>query len=159
MRRIRPLLLASVGCFLVSGLLSAQNNSPDARPAVRNGYFQALVREAKTRIREVRVDQLVALRAASPSPVVLDVREDHEWNRSRIPGAMHVGRGVLEMKIESRIPQKETPIIVYCQGGARSALAADVLTKMGYTNVSSLAGGFLTYQAAGLPLDQSAPVE
>lgn len=159
MRRIRPLLLASACCLVLSEWLTAQAKPPDVPSGGGSNYFQALVREAKTRIREVRVDQLAALRAASPPPVVIDVREDNEWNRSRIPGAIHVGRGVLEMKIESRIPQKETPLIVYCQGGARSAVAADVLAKMGYTEVRSLAGGLTAYQAAGLPLELSTPVE
>ncbi|HXK03147.1 MAG TPA: rhodanese-like domain-containing protein [Verrucomicrobiae bacterium] len=92
-----------------------------------------------------------------PSPVLVDVREDNEWTKSRIPGAIHVGRGVLEMNIEARVPQKSTPIIVYCQGGGRSAVAADVLAKIGYTNVSSLSGGLAAYQTAGLPVDQSSP--
>jgi rhodanese-related sulfurtransferase len=116
-----------------------------------------MVREVKTRVREIRVDQLAALRAATPPPIVIDVREDHEWIKSGIPGAIHVGRGVLEIKIESRIPQKGDPSIVYCQGGVRSAVAPDVLGKMGYTNVLSLAGGRAAYQAAGLLLNESPP--
>jgi rhodanese-related sulfurtransferase len=115
------------------------------------------VKDAKTRIREIGADQLGALQKASPSPVLVDVREDNEWDKSRIPGAIHVGRGVLDVNIESRVPQKATPIVVYCQGGGRSAVAADVLGKMGYTNVSSLAGGLAAYQAAGLPVDKSIP--
>ena len=157
MVRIRPLLLVSVCCLFLSESLSAQTNSPAVRPAGGSAYFQTLVKEAKTRIREISVVQLRALRGAVGSPVLVDVREDNEWNKSRIPGAIHVGRGVLEINIESRIPQKSTPIIVYCQGGGRSAVAADVLAKMGYTNVSSLAGGLAAYQAAGLPVDQSPP--
>ncbi len=156
MKRIWPLLLASGCCIFVSQLVSAQTQAPDMHLAGGNTYFQALVKDAKTRIREVPVDQIAVLRATSPAVVVVDVREDNEWNRSRIPGAIHVGRGVLEMRIESRVPQKETPIIVYCQGGSRSALAADVLARMGFTDVSSLAGGLAAYQSAGLPLDQSA---
>ena len=129
----------------LSGLLAA------------GAYFQALVKEAKTRIREIGADQLGVLQKANPSPVLVDVREDNEWDKGRIPGAIHVGRGVLEVNIESRLPQKSTPIVVYCQGGGRSAVAADVLGKMGYTNVSSLAGGLAAYQAAGLPVDKSTP--
>ena len=157
MAKIRLLPLVSVCSLFLGQALSAQTNSPAVRPAGGGAYFQALVREAKTRIREIRADQLAGLRGANPSPVLVDVREDNEWTRSRIPGAIHVGRGVLEISIESRIPQKSTPIIVYCQGGGRSAVAADVLGKMGYTNVSSLAGGIAAYQAAGLPVDQSPP--
>jgi rhodanese-related sulfurtransferase len=154
MVRVRPLLLVSVCCLFLSEALSAQMAG---RPAGAGAYFQMLIREAKTHIREIRADQLAGLRGANPSTVLVDVREDNEWNRSRIPGAIHVGRGVLEGAIESRISLKSTPIIVYCQGGGRSAVAADVLGKMGYTNVVSLAGGLGGYQAAGLPVDQSSP--
>jgi rhodanese-related sulfurtransferase len=117
------------------------------------------VKEAKAHIREIKADQLAELLKASPAPVLVDVREDNEWDKSRIPGAIHVGRGVLESSIESRVPQKSTPIVVYCRGGGRSAVAADVLGKIGYTNVSSLAGGLTGYQAAGLPVDTSSPAK
>jgi rhodanese-related sulfurtransferase len=152
-----PLLLVSTCCLCFSVALPAQTGSPAVTPAGRGAYFQALVKEAKTRIREIGANEIGALQKASPSPVLVDVREDTEWDKSRIPGAIHVGRGVLEVNIESRVPQKSTPIVVYCQGGGRSAVAADVLAKMGYTNVSSLAGGLAAYQAAGLPVDKSSP--
>jgi rhodanese-related sulfurtransferase len=114
------------------------------------------VKEARTHIREIDAAQLAALQK---TPVLVDVREDNEWEKSRIPGAIHVGRGVLEIGIESRVPEKSTPIVVYCQSGRRSAVAADVLMKMGYTNVSSLAGGLSAYQAAGLAVDRSSPAK
>ena len=157
MTRIRPMLLISACCLCFSVWLPAQTGAPAVRPAGTGAYFQALVKDAKTRIREIGADQLGALQKASPSPVLVDVREDNEWDKSRIPGAIHVGRGVLDVNIESRVPQKATPIVVYCQGGGRAAVAADVLGKMGYTNVSSLAGGLAAYQAAGLPVDKSSP--
>ena len=135
MVRIRPLLLAFSCCMCLSVSLTAQTGSPAVTPAGRGAYFQSLVKEAKTRIREIRADQLGALQKATPSLAIVDVREDNEWDKGRIPGAIHVGRGVIEVNIESRIPQKSTPIVVYCQGGGRSAVAADVLAKMGYTNV------------------------
>ena len=150
-----PLLLVSACCLCFSVSLPAQTGSPAVTPAGRGAYFQTLVKEAKTRIREISADQFSALQKAEPAPVLIDVREDNEWEKGRIPSAIHVGRGVLEVNIESRIPQKSTPIVVYCQGGGRSAVAADVLGKMGYTNVSSLAGGLAAYQAAGLPVDKS----
>ena len=156
MARVQPLLI-SASFLLLSGSLSAQTNPPAARPAGGSAYFQTLVREAQSRIRAIDVVQFQTLRRASPAPVLVDVREDNEWDKSRIPGAIHVGRGVLEVNIEARIPQKSTPLIVYCQGGRRSAVAADVLGKMGYTNVLSLAGGFAAYQAAGLAVDQGLP--
>jgi rhodanese-related sulfurtransferase len=115
------------------------------------------VKEAKTRIKEITADQLGALLKKDPSLVLVDVREDNEWDKSRIPGAIHVARGVLEFSIESRVPQKPAAVVVYCRSGGRSALAADVLGKMGYTNVFSLAGGITAYEAAGLPVDKSSP--
>ena len=113
-----PLLLVSTCCLCFSVALPAQTGSPAVTPAGRGAYFQALVKEAKARIREIGADQLGALQKASPSPVLVDVREDNEWDKSRIPGAIHVGRGVLEVNIESRVPQKSIPIVVYCHGGA-----------------------------------------
>jgi rhodanese-related sulfurtransferase len=148
------LLLAAAICPISGKSQPAQANSPAAGPA-GNGYFQTLVKEAKTRIREIQPGQLRNAQEAAPAAVVVDVREDNEWNKSRIPGAIHVGRGVLESRIEAQIPQKSTPVIVYCQSGNRSAVSADVLAKMGYANVSSLAGGIAAYQAAGLPVDQT----
>ena len=159
MTRIRPLLLVSACCLCFSVSLSAQAGSQAGRPVGGSAYFQAQVKDAKTRIREIGVDRLGALQNVAPSPVLVDVREDNEWDKSRIPGAIHVGRGVLEASIESRVPEKSTPIVVYCQSGGRSAVSADVLTKMGYTNVSSLAGGLAGYQAAGLPVGRSSPTK
>jgi rhodanese-related sulfurtransferase len=115
------------------------------------------VKDARTRIKEISAANFSVLRKEDPTLVLVDVREDNEWNNRRIAGAIHVGRGVLEVNIESKVPRKATPIVVYCQGGGRSAVAADVLGKMGYTNVSSLAGGLAAYEAAGLPVDSPSP--
>jgi rhodanese-related sulfurtransferase len=156
MPKIRPSRVISSCCLLLCGPLFAQSGSP-APQAAGGAYFQKLVEDARTRIREITVRQLEALRSGAAPPVIVDVREDEEWAESRIPAAIHVGRGVLEVRIESRIPRKSTPIVVYCRGGGRSAAAADVLLKMGYTAVSSLAGGLTAYQAAGLPVDQGPP--
>jgi sulfur-carrier protein adenylyltransferase/sulfurtransferase len=151
MARIRK-LLATIGfCACLSGPMMAQTSAP----AGTGSYFQTLVREAKAHIREIGAGELGALQKADPSLVLVDVREDNEWEKSRIPGAVHVARGVLESRIEARVQQKSTPIVVYCHSGARSAVAADVLGKMGYTKVVSLGGGIAAYQAAGLPVDNS----
>ena len=101
MTRIRPLLLISACCLCFSVWLPAQTGAPAVRPAGTGAYFQALVKDAKTRIREIGADRLGALQKASPSPVMVDVREDNEWDKSRIPGAIHVGRGVLEVDRKS----------------------------------------------------------
>lgn len=104
--------------------------------------FLKLVEEVMPRVREVT---LAELRATVGDFHLIDVREDHEWQKGCIPGAEHMGRGIIERDIEARIPDKSAKIIAYCGGGFRSALVADSLQKMGYTNVFSLAGGWRAY--------------
>ena len=157
MTRIRPVFLVSACCLWLGASINGQTGSPATSPAGGVPFFQDLVKDARTRIREISAAKLTALRKEDHTLVLVDVREDNEWNKRRIAGAIHVGRGVLEVNIESKVPQKSTPIVVYCQGGGRSAVAADVLGKMGYTNVSSLAGGLAAYEAAGLPVDSASP--
>jgi rhodanese-related sulfurtransferase len=111
--------------------------------------FLALVEEVRPRIRETGVDGVRALRAAGRPFHLIDVREDREWKRGRIPGAIHIGRGVLERDIEARIPDREDPIVLYCGGGYRSALAAESLGRMGYTEVRSMEGGWRAWSGAG----------
>lgn len=116
--------------------------------------FLAIVRDAKTRIREVSIDDF-RRRLESGEPLVLvDVREDHEWERGRLPGAIHLSRGILERDVEKTFGDKDTPIVLQCGGGFRSALAADNLQKMGYTNVWSLDGGYRGWVEAGLPIEK-----
>lgn len=116
--------------------------------------FQAMVQDAKTRIKEMNVDQLKALKASGEKFTLIDVREDNEWAAGHATGAVHMGKGVIERDIESQIPQKNAKLVLYCGGGSRSALAADSLTKMGYSNVFSLVGGLGAYQKAGLPTEK-----
>jgi rhodanese-related sulfurtransferase len=85
--------------------------------------------------------------------LLLDVREDHEWAAGHLPGAQHLGRGILERDIEGIAPNLEQPLVLYCGGGFRSALAADSLQQMGYRRVYSLAGGFRGWKDSGLPID------
>lgn len=115
--------------------------------------FLALVEAARERVREITVSEYRAREAAADGLVLIDVREDHEWEKGRIPGAMHMGRGILERDIERTFADKSTPMVLYCGGGYRSALAADNLQQMGYTNVLSLAGGFREWKHAGLPVE------
>ena len=151
------MFLISACCLWLGTSLNGQTGSPATSPAGGAPYFQTLVKDARTHVREISAAKLTELRKENPTLVLVDVREDNEWNQRRIAGAIHVGRGVLELNIESKVPRKSTPIVVYCQGGGRSAVAADVLGKMGYTNVSSLAGGLAAYAAAGLPVDSASP--
>ena len=116
--------------------------------------FIALVDRARQSVREETIEDVNRRRERGDSFVLLDVREDREWKKSRIVGAEHMGRGVLERDIESRFPNKSESIVLYCGGGYRSALAAASLKEMGYTEVSSMDGGFRSWTEAGLPVDE-----
>ena len=115
--------------------------------------FLKLVEDVMPRVREITVDEVRAkLESGAPFRLV-DVREQSEWAQGHLPGAMHLGKGVIERDIEAQIPETGVEIVLYCGGGFRSALAADNLQKMGYTNVLSMAGGFRSWREAGLPLE------
>ena len=111
-----------------------------------------LVNDAKSRIREVTVDETRERMAASDGVRLIDVREDNEWEAAHAAGAEHLGKGVIERDIEATVPDKATEVILYCGGGFRSALAADVLQQMGYTNVFSMAGGWKAWKDSGAPV-------
>jgi rhodanese-related sulfurtransferase len=113
--------------------------------------FLKVVDDAKTRIREVTVEQVLERQARGVAFEFIDVREDNEWDKGHAAGARHIGRGVLERDIEALVPDPNREIILYCGGGFRSALSADNLQKMGYRNVYSMAGGIREWRAKGLP--------
>ena len=115
--------------------------------------FLKLAGDAKSRVREVNVDE-AQRKLESGKARLIDVREESEWEAGHARGAQHLGKGVIERDIEERVPDKKTELILYCGGGFRSALAADNLQKMGYTNVRSMAGGWRAWQAAGAPVDK-----
>jgi rhodanese-related sulfurtransferase len=92
--------------------------------------------------------------AEGRKPVLIDVREESEWTAGHAAGAIHLGKGVIERDIETKIPDKQTAMVLYCGGGFRSALSADALQQMGYTNVISLDGGWRAYQQSGLPIEK-----
>jgi len=117
--------------------------------------FLALVDDARTRIRELTIDEYQSrIRAGEPLALV-DVREDHEWEAGHLPGAVHLSKGVIERDIEERFPDKATPLVCQCGGGFRSALVCDNLQRMGYTRCSSLAGGYRAWVERGLPIEHS----
>jgi len=118
-----------------------------------NPGFLKLVAAAKHRIRECSISDVKAKLARGERFQFVDIREDREFAKDRAAGARHIGRGVLERDIEGLIPDKEAEIVLYCGGGFRSALAADALQTMGYTNVSSMAGGIRAWRAAGYPIE------
>ncbi len=115
--------------------------------------FLKLVDDAKSRVREVNVDE-TRRKLESGKAKLIDVREESEWEVGHARGAQHLGKGVIERDIEERVPDKKTELILYCGGGFRSALSADNLQKMGYTNVASMAGGWRAWQAAGALVDK-----
>ena len=105
-----------------------------------------------SRVREVSVDE-TRRKLETGKAKVIDVREESEWAAGHARGAEHMGKGVIERDIESRVPDKSTELILYCGGGFRSALSADNLQKMGYRNVASMAGGWRAWQEAGAPAE------
>jgi rhodanese-related sulfurtransferase len=113
--------------------------------------FLALVQDAKARVQQVAIEEFVKRLQGGEQFIVLDTREDHEWEEGHLPGAHHMSKGTIERDIESAIPQKDAPIVCYCGGGFRSALVADNLQKMGYTNVLSLDGGWRGWNERGMP--------
>jgi rhodanese-related sulfurtransferase len=114
--------------------------------------FQKLVDSARHNIRELTVDDVKAKLAAKETFYLVDVREESEWAKDHLPGAIHLGKGIIERDIEKEIPQTDAPIVLYCGGGFRSALAADNLQKMGYTNVWSMDGGIRAWREKAYPL-------
>ena len=116
--------------------------------------FLKLVNDAKRRIREVTVPETQKRTAENPAATLIDVREDTEWQAGHAAGAVHLGKGIIERDIEEKVPDKTTEIILYCGGGYRSALAADVLQRMGYVNVFSMAGGWRAWKESGGKIEQ-----
>ena len=115
--------------------------------------FLNIVNDAKSRINEVTVDDTRDRMTNNPAAKLIDVREDNEWDAAHAAGAIHLGKGIIERDIESTVPDKSTELILYCGGGYRSALAADVLQTMGYTNVWSMAGGWKAWKESGAPVE------
>jgi rhodanese-related sulfurtransferase len=115
--------------------------------------FLRLAEAARARIRETDAASVHARLRRGEQFHLIDVREDREWAAGHVPGAEHLGRGILERDIETRVPDTDADIVLYCGGGYRSALAADSLQRMGYTNVRSLAGGWTGWKEAGLPAE------
>jgi rhodanese-related sulfurtransferase len=114
--------------------------------------FLELVEDARQRVREISVEE-TRTRVDSGRAILIDVREDNEWAAGHARGAQHIGKGVIERDIEARFPDKAAELILYCGGGFRSALSADNIQKMGYTNIASMAGGWRAWQAAGAPVE------
>jgi rhodanese-related sulfurtransferase len=119
-----------------------------------NPGFLKLVDDAKSRIQEVDIGGYQKMLAEGRKPLLVDTREDHEWAAGRAADALHLAKGIIERDIETKVPDKSVLIVLYCGGGFRSALAADALQRMGYTNVISLDGGWRAWQQAGMPVER-----
>lgn len=117
--------------------------------------FLKISEEARAKVHEVsNVDVKRRLDAQDSGLKLLDVREDHEWNAGHVPGAVHLGRGILERDVEKLFPDADQELVLYCGGGFRSALAAESLQRMGYRNVHSMAGGFTGWTEKGFPTEK-----
>lgn len=116
--------------------------------------FLAIVDDAKKRVRETTVDEIKKRLDRGDKFVLVDVREDSEWAADHLPGAIHLGKGVIERDIEKTVPDTNTELVLYCGGGFRSALAADNLQKMGYKNVISMDGGIRGWREKGYPMER-----
>jgi rhodanese-related sulfurtransferase len=114
--------------------------------------FLQLVQAAKQRVKETTVDQVKERLDRGERLLLIDVREESEWQKDHLPGAVHLGKGIIERDIEKVVADPATEIILYCGGGFRSALAADALQQMGYSNVLSMDGGHRGWREKGLPL-------
>ncbi len=114
--------------------------------------FLKIVEDAKRRIREVTIDEVKAKLDRKEKFVLIDVREESEYAADHLPGAIHLGKGIIERDVEERVPDQSTPLVLYCGGGFRSALAADNLQKMGYTQVLSMDGGIRGWREKGFAL-------
>jgi len=124
-------------------------------PPQHSPRFLQIVEDTKRRIHEVSIADVKAKLDRGEDFLLVDVREESEFAKDHLPGAIHLGKGVIERDIEARVPDVNTPMVLYCGGGYRSALAADNLQKMGYTSVLSMDGGIRGWREKGLPLTRS----
>ena len=125
-------------------------------PKQHSNGFQALVEDAKTRIRHISLDEYKEMAAAGQAGTLIDVREESEWASGHAAGAIHLSKGIIERDIEKTAPEHAARLVLYCGGGYRSALAAEALQKMGYTDVISLDGGWRAWNEGAMPVKQAA---
>src|SRR5215831_10123787 len=118
-----------------------------------NPGFLKLVNDAKSRVKEIDLAGYQQMRDAGEPHLLVDTREESEWNAGHVAGAVHLSKGIIERDIENKVPDKDTKLVLYCGGGFRSALVADNLQQMGYRNAISLDGGWKGLKESGIPLE------
>ena len=124
------------------------------KPKQHSAAFEALVNDAKTRVKHIGLDEYKALAAKGEAGVLIDVREESEWAAGHAAGAIHLGKGVIERDIEHTVEDKAQRLVLYCGGGYRSALAGEALQKMGYQDVISLDGGWRAWNEGAMPVEK-----
>jgi rhodanese-related sulfurtransferase len=118
-----------------------------------NPGFLKLVNEAKSRVPEIDIEAYKKIRESGETHILVDTREESEWNAGHVAGAVHLSKGIIERDVETKVPDRDAKLVLYCGGGFRSALVADNLRQMGYTNAISLDGGWRALKDSGLPLE------
>ena len=118
-----------------------------------NPGFLKLVNDAKSRVKQIDIEGYKKMVAAREAHLLVDTREESEWTAGHVKGAVHLSKGIIERDVETKVPDKSAKLVLYCGGGFRSALVADNLQKMGYTNAISLDGGWRALKESGLPLE------
>ena len=139
-------------CMCALAFSQSNPAQPRSGNVTHSEGFLKLVNDAKSRIQQIDIEQYKKIVASGEKHILIDTREDNEWAAGHAASAVHMGRGIIERDIEAKVPDKNARLILYCGGGFRSALAADNLRKMGYTQAISLDGGWRAYQQSGLPL-------
>jgi rhodanese-related sulfurtransferase len=119
--------------------------------------FLALVEEVRRRVKTTTIPEYLAMLERGERPLLVDVREDREWDAGHLPGAVHLGKGIIERDIEAAVPDPATPVLLYCGGGYRTVLVCESLQRMGYTNCISLDGGWRAWNELALPVVKPAP--
>jgi rhodanese-related sulfurtransferase len=147
-------LFVLLGCAVALAAQKTADEKRSAQAVTHSEAFLKLVNDAKTRVKEIDIEGYKKMVSSGDKHVLVDTREDSEWTAGHTAGAVHMSKGVIERDIEKQVPDKTTKLVLYCGGGFRSALAADNLQKMGYTNVISLDGGWRALQASGLPVEK-----
>ena len=151
---MKALVIVVLGLSLAATAQQKPAEKGSSSNVAHNPGFLKLVDDAKSRIQQVDIEGYKKMVASGDRHVLVDTREDNEWTAGHVAGAVHLSRGIIERDIETKYPDKDTKLVLYCGGGFRSALVAESLQKMGYTKAISLDGGWRALKESGLPLEK-----